>query len=65
LIIILLIERFTPPAFARLSILLGLVIGTLMAVAFGLTDFSHWRIRPGAGSARRSTSSRHSRSARP
>ena len=41
LIIILLIERFAPPAFARLSILLGLVIGTLVAVPFGLTDFSH------------------------
>ena len=41
LIIILLIERFAPPAFARLSILLGLVIGTLVAVPFGLTDFWH------------------------
>ena len=41
LIIILLIERFAPPAFARLSILLGLVIGTLVAIPFGLADFSH------------------------
>ena len=41
LIIILLIERFAPPAFARLSILLGLVLGTLVAIPFGLADFSH------------------------
>ena len=47
LIVILLIERFAPPAISRLSILTGLVIGTLVALPFGLTDFSnvsaaHW-----------------------
>jgi uric acid transporter len=41
LIMILLIERFGPPALARLSILLGLIIGTIVAIPFGLTDFSH------------------------
>ena len=40
LLIILAIERFAPPAFQRLSILLGLIIGTLIAIPFGLTDFS-------------------------
>jgi uric acid transporter len=40
LLIILAIERFAPPALQRLSILLGLVLGTLVAAVFGLTDFS-------------------------
>lgn len=40
LLVILLIERFAPPALARLSILSGLVIGTLVAIPFGLADFS-------------------------
>ncbi len=40
LLIILGIERFAPPAFQRLSILLGLVLGTLIAIPFGLADFS-------------------------
>ncbi len=40
LCVILAIERFAPPAFQRLSILLGLVIGTLAAIPFGLADFS-------------------------
>ncbi len=40
LVVILLIERFAPPALSRLSILLGLVLGTLLALPFGLTDFS-------------------------
>jgi xanthine permease len=40
LLIILLIERFAAPAFQRLSILMGLVLGTLIAVPFGLADFS-------------------------
>ena len=40
LLVILAIERFAPPAFQRLSILLGLVIGTVAAIPFGLTDFS-------------------------
>ena len=40
LLIILTIERFAPPAFQRLSILLGLIIGTLISIPFGLADFS-------------------------
>ncbi len=40
LLIILAIERFAPPAIQRLSILLGLILGTLIAIPFGLTDFS-------------------------
>ena len=40
LLLILAIERFAPPALQRLSILLGLVLGTLVAAAFGLADFS-------------------------
>ncbi len=40
LIFILLIERFAPPALARLSILLGLVVGTLVGIPAGLADFS-------------------------
>jgi xanthine permease len=40
LLLVLLIERFAPPALARLSILSALVLGTLIAIPFGLTDFS-------------------------
>ena len=40
IVLILGIERFAPPAFARLSILLGLVIGTLVAIPMGKADFS-------------------------
>jgi xanthine permease len=40
LLIILGIERFAPPALQRLSILLGLVLGTLISIPFGLADFS-------------------------
>jgi xanthine permease len=40
LLIILAIERFAPPALQRLSILLGLVLGTLISIPFGLADFS-------------------------
>lgn len=40
LLIILAIERFAPPALQRLSILLGLVLGTLVSIPFGLADFS-------------------------
>ncbi|MBA8795284.1 NCS2 family nucleobase:cation symporter-2 [Friedmanniella endophytica] len=40
LVFILLVERFAPPAVARVSILLGLVVGTVVAVPFGLADFS-------------------------
>lgn len=41
LIVILLIERFAPKVIANLSILIGLVIGTLAAIPAGLTDWSH------------------------
>ncbi|MGI3782428.1 MAG: nucleobase:cation symporter-2 family protein [Janthinobacterium lividum] len=40
LIVILAIERFAPPFLQRLSILLGLVVGTLVAIPFGYADFS-------------------------
>ena len=40
LAIIVLIERFAPPAFARVSILLGLVIGTLIAIPMGKVNWS-------------------------
>ncbi len=40
LIIILAIERFAPPAVQRLSILSGLILGTLIAIPFGFADFS-------------------------
>lgn len=40
LVIILAIERFAPPVLQRLSILLGLVLGTLISIPFGLADFS-------------------------
>ena len=40
LLIILAIERFAPPALQRLSILLGLILGTLVSIPFGLADFS-------------------------
>jgi NCS2 family nucleobase:cation symporter-2 len=39
LILIVLIERFAPPVLARISILLGIVIGTLAALPMGLV---HW-----------------------
>ncbi|GGG18947.1 xanthine permease [Rhodococcoides trifolii] len=40
LIVIIALERFGPEAIKRLSILIGLVIGTVVAVPFGMTDFS-------------------------
>lgn len=40
LLFIILVERFAPPVLQRLSILLGLVIGTIVAIPFGLTDWS-------------------------
>lgn len=39
LLFIILVERFAPPVLARVSILLGIVVGTLVAVPFGMT---HW-----------------------
>jgi xanthine permease len=49
LLIILAIERFAPPALQRLSILLGLVIGTLISLPFGLADFGGARTEPWFG----------------
>jgi uric acid transporter len=40
ILIIVLIYRLAPPFFSRVAILLGLVLGTLVAIPFGLTDFS-------------------------
>jgi NCS2 family nucleobase:cation symporter-2 len=41
LLVIILIERFAPESLRRVSILLGLLIGTLVAVPLGMTDWSH------------------------
>ena len=49
LLIILGIERFAPPALQRLSILLGLVLGTLISIPFGLADFSGAATEPWFG----------------
>jgi xanthine permease len=49
LLVILAIERFAPPALQRLSILLGLVIGTLISLPFGLADFSGASTEPWFG----------------
>ncbi|WP_454777902.1 nucleobase:cation symporter-2 family protein [Georgenia muralis] len=40
LIFIILLEKFAPPALARVSVLLGLVVGTIVAVPFGMVDWS-------------------------
>ncbi len=39
LIFIVLIERFAPPVLARISVLLGIVIGTIVAIPLGMV---HW-----------------------
>ena len=39
-LIIVLIYRVAPPFFSRVAILLGLVLGTVVAIPFGLTNFS-------------------------
>lgn len=41
LVVILLIERFAPEAVRRISILLGLIVGTLVAIPLGMADWSH------------------------
>lgn len=42
LLFIVLLERFAPPALARVSVLLGLVVGTLVALFVpGMTDWTH------------------------
>ena len=38
---ILVIERFAPESLRRVSILLGLLIGTIVAIPFGMTNWSH------------------------
>jgi uric acid transporter len=40
LLIILLLHRFAPPFLARIAVLLGVVLGTAIAIPFGFTDFS-------------------------
>ena len=45
LLLIVLIERFGPPVLARISILLGIVIGTLVAIPMGMV---HWDKVPNA-----------------
>lgn len=40
MVIIVLIYRFLPDFFSRIAILLGLVLGTLVAIPFGVTQFS-------------------------
>ncbi|MBS1690719.1 MAG: purine permease [Actinobacteria bacterium] len=41
LAVIILIERFAPEALRRVSILLGLLIGTVVAIPLGMTNWSH------------------------
>src|SRR6478735_6068785 len=45
LLFIVLLERFGPPAIARISILLGILIGTLIAIPLGMV---HWGKVPNA-----------------
>lgn len=40
LVFIILLEKFAPPALARVSVLLGLVVGTIVAVPFGMVDWT-------------------------
>ncbi|MFC6066838.1 nucleobase:cation symporter-2 family protein [Streptomyces ochraceiscleroticus] len=46
LVVILLIQRFTRGFIKQIALLLGLVIGTLAAIPFGLADFSSIREAP-------------------
>ena len=65
LLFIVLIERFGPPALARISILLGIVLGTIVAIPLGMTQLGQVAEADGSASPRRSTSaSRRSRSRR-
>ncbi|MEV3902155.1 nucleobase:cation symporter-2 family protein [Mycobacterium sp. NPDC050551] len=41
LAVIIALERFAPESVRRVSILLGLVVGTLVAIPLGMTDWSH------------------------
>ncbi|MCK6212168.1 purine permease [Georgenia sp. EYE_87] len=40
LIFIILLEKFAPPSVARVSVLLGLVVGTIVALPFDMVDWS-------------------------
>lgn len=40
MVIVVLIYRFMPPFFSRIAILLGLLVGTIIAIPFGITQFS-------------------------
>jgi xanthine permease len=40
LLLVLLVQRFAPPMFSRISVLMGIVLGTLVAIPLGFTDFS-------------------------
>ncbi|RSM90830.1 purine permease [Kibdelosporangium aridum] len=40
LLLVLVVQRFAPPALSRISVLVGIVLGTLVAIPFGFTDFS-------------------------
>ncbi|WP_052868472.1 nucleobase:cation symporter-2 family protein [Streptomyces niger] len=46
LVVILLIQRFTQGFLKQIALLLGLVIGTLAAIPFGMADFSSLREAP-------------------
>jgi xanthine permease len=39
MVIVVLIYRFMPPFFSRIAILLGLLVGTILAIPFGITQF--------------------------
>lgn len=41
LVVIIAIERFAPEGLRRVSILLGLLVGTVVAIPFGMADWSH------------------------
>ena len=41
LLFIVLLEKFAPPALSRVSVLIGLVVGTVVALPFGLVDWSN------------------------
>lgn len=40
LLLVLVVQRFAPPALSRISVLVAIVVGTLVAIPWGFTDFS-------------------------
>nr|WP_042192039.1 nucleobase:cation symporter-2 family protein [Kibdelosporangium sp. MJ126-NF4]CEL20445.1 Xanthine-uracil permease [Kibdelosporangium sp. MJ126-NF4]CTQ97670.1 Xanthine-uracil permease [Kibdelosporangium sp. MJ126-NF4] len=40
LLLVLVVQRFAPPALSRISVLVAIVLGTVVAIPFGFTDFS-------------------------